>query len=115
MSYIVIFYTTLQGFAFIEFDKPEAAQKCISTFTKMGCKLPTYMPPQDLSSIKMFTAEEPSTETPEKKTEEEDEPPKKKKKKDKKTLQKSLELKLGSESESEKRLDTPTVSNLILI
>ncbi|KAF9794147.1 hypothetical protein SFRURICE_009524 [Spodoptera frugiperda] len=83
----------IKGFAFIEFDKPEAAQKCISTFTKMGCKLPTYMPPQDLSSIKMFTAEEPSTETPEKKTEEEDEPPKKKKKKDKKTLQKSLELK----------------------
>ncbi|KAH9629698.1 hypothetical protein HF086_001511 [Spodoptera exigua] len=98
----------IKGFAFIEFNRPEDAQKCISTFTKMGCKLPTCMPPEELSSIKMFTADEPSTETSEKKLEDEDEPPKKKKRKDKKSLQKSLELKLGSESDSEKRMDTPT-------
>ncbi|CAH1646803.1 unnamed protein product [Spodoptera littoralis] len=79
----------IKGFAFIEFNRPEDAQKCISTFTKMG-------------------SEEPSMDTTEKKTEEEDEPPKKKKRKDKKSLQKSLELKLGSESDSEKRVDTPT-------
>ncbi|KAJ8721665.1 hypothetical protein PYW07_002440 [Mythimna separata] len=105
----------IKGFAFIEFNRPEDAQKCINTFTKMGCKLPTCMPPEDLSSIKMFSVDEPSNE-PEKKVEEEYEPPtKRKKRKDKKTPMKSevgkLELKLGIESESEKRLDTPTEEN----
>ncbi|XP_021201282.3 la-related protein 7 [Helicoverpa armigera] len=98
----------IKGFAFIEFNRPEDAQKCINTFTKMGCKLPTCMPPEDLSSIKMFSVDEPNEDIPEKKIEEEYEPPKKKKKKDKKTPQKGLELKLGSESDSEKRVDTPT-------
>ena len=77
----------------------------------MGCKLPTYTPPEDLSSIKSYSADEPSEDLPEKKAAEEIyEPPKKKKRKDKKAPQKSLELKLGSESDTEKRVDTPSVS-----
>lgn len=99
----------IKGFAFIEFNKPEDAQKCISTFTKMGCKLPTSMPPEDLSSIKMFSVEEAVSDVINTKdNKDEYEPPKKKKKKEKKTPQKSLELKLGSESDNEKRLETPT-------
>ncbi|CAB3223894.1 unnamed protein product [Arctia plantaginis] len=99
----------IKGFAFIEFNKPEDAQKCINTFTKMGCKLPTCMPPEDLSSIKMFSVDEPPQEVIEsKQSKEEYEPPKKKKKKEKKAPQKSLELKLGSESDNEKRVETPT-------
>ncbi|XP_026733261.1 la-related protein 7-like isoform X1 [Trichoplusia ni] len=98
----------IKGFAFIEFDKPEDAQKCINTFTKMGCKLPTCMPPEELSSIKMFSVDEPSDDVLDKEVKEDYEPPKKKKKKDKKMPQKSLELKLGSESDSEKRVETPT-------
>lgn len=107
--YLVLSYVSqLQGFAFIEFNRPEDAQKCINTFTKMGCKLPTCTPPEDLSSIKMYTAEEPSDDLPEKKVETDVyEPPKKKKRKDKKA-QKNLELKLGNESDTEKRVDTPT-------
>ncbi|XP_075974720.1 la-related protein 7-like [Anticarsia gemmatalis] len=99
----------IKGFAFIEYNKPEDAQKCITTFTKMGCKLPTFMPPEDLSSIKMFSVDETVHDTHDsKENKEEYEPPKKKKKKEKKTPQKSLELKLGSESDSEKRVETPT-------
>lgn len=99
----------IKGFAFIEFNKPEDAQKCISTFTKMGCKLPTCMPPEDLSSIKMFSVDEQAHGMVDNKEDKEGyEPPKKKKKKEKKTPQKSLELKLGCDSDSEKRVETPT-------
>ncbi|KAJ2949971.1 hypothetical protein O0L34_g11297 [Tuta absoluta] len=100
----------IKGYGFIEFNKPEDAQKCISKFTKMGCKLPTCMPPEELSSIKTFTIEEPQDESAdvkqEKKQEEEYEPPKKKKKnKDKKG--KHLELKL-EESDVGKKTDVPS-------
>ncbi|XP_013187799.2 la-related protein 7 [Amyelois transitella] len=97
----------IKGYGFIEFSKPEEAQKCISTFTKMGCKLPTCMPPEDLSSIKMFSVEPPLDDTPEER--EDFEPPKKKMKKNKdKKAHKNLELKLELESDREKTLDTPT-------
>lgn len=81
----------------------------------MGCKLPTCMPPEELSSIKMFSVDEPSDEVLDKEVKEDYEPPKKKKKKDKKMPQKSLELKLGSESDSEKRVETPTPTVSFLI
>lgn len=75
----------------------------------MGCKLPTCTPPENLSSVKMFSVDEPPQEAIEsKQTKEEYEPPKKKKKKEKKAPHKSLELKLGSESDNEKRVETPT-------
>ncbi|XP_053612634.1 la-related protein 7 isoform X2 [Plodia interpunctella] len=97
----------IKGYGFIEFSKPEEAQKCISTFTKMGCKLPTCMPPEDLSSIKMFSVEAPLEDIPEER--EDFEPPKKKSKKNKdKKTHKNLELKLELESDHEKTLDTPT-------
>ncbi|XP_032515333.2 la-related protein 7 [Danaus plexippus] len=90
-----------KGFAFIEFASPQDAQNCISTFTKMGCKLPSCMPPEELSSIKMFSAE------PAELSENNYEPPKKKSKKIKEKKPKSLDLK-QDESDSEKNLDTPT-------
>ncbi|XP_059049576.1 la-related protein 7 [Achroia grisella] len=99
----------IKGYGFIEFDKPEDAQKCIHAFTKMGCKLPTYMPPEELSSIKMFSMEEPIDIGSDNKDEKGDgEPPKKKSKKNKdKKLQKSLE----QESDSEKTVVTPSDEN----
>ncbi|KAI5643386.1 la domain-containing protein [Phthorimaea operculella] len=112
----------IKGYGFIEFNKPEDAQKCISKFTKMGCKLPTCMPPEELSSIKTFTIEEPQDappETkPEKKQEDEYEPPKKKKKNKDKKL-KHLELKL-EDSDVEKKTDatsspTPTEENKSIV
>ncbi|XP_063822985.1 la-related protein 7-like [Ostrinia nubilalis] len=100
----------IKGYAFIEFDKPEDAQKCINTFTQMGCRLPTCMPPEDLSSIKMFSVESLDAEGS-KKEKEESEPPKKRKKKDKKA-QKNLELKLSTnESDTEKKVETPSEEN----
>ncbi|CAG9785441.1 unnamed protein product [Diatraea saccharalis] len=103
----------IKGYAFIEFSQPDEAQKCIATFTKMGCKLPTCMQPENLSSIKMFSAEDTVNDNAPKKEETEDlEPPKKKTKKHKeKKTSKSLELKLESESDCEKKIDTPTEEN----
>ncbi|CAH0407091.1 unnamed protein product [Chilo suppressalis] len=103
----------IKGYAFIEFSQPEEAQKCISTFTNMGCKLPTSMPPEELSSIKMFSLEDHIENSPVKKEEtEEYEPPKKKAKKHKeKKALKSLELKLDNESDCEKKIDTPVDEN----
>ncbi|XP_047984278.1 la-related protein 7 [Leguminivora glycinivorella] len=48
----------IKGYAFIEFDKAEDAHNCIVAFTQMGCRLPTSMPPEELSSVKMFSVEE---------------------------------------------------------
>lgn len=75
-------------------------------FTKLGCKLPTHMPPEDLSSIKMFSIDDPG----EIKDTEDYEPPKKKKKNRDKKPQKGLDLKVVESPDSEKKLDTPTVS-----
>lgn len=81
----------------------------MNAFTKMGCKLPSCMPPEELSSIKMFSIDEYSDNSTVK---DEYEPPKKKtkKSKDKKSL-KNLDLKTDQESDTEKTVDTPTVSN----
>ncbi|CAK1549432.1 unnamed protein product [Leptosia nina] len=95
----------VKGFGFIEFARPQDAQKCLNAFTKMGCKLPMCMPPDELSSIKMFSAEDNIVEEIDEK---EEEPPKKKARKHKDKKQKNLDLKLASESDCEKRLDTPT-------
>ncbi|XP_063375976.1 la-related protein 7 isoform X2 [Cydia fagiglandana] len=122
----------IKGYAFIEFDKTEDAHNCIMAFTKMGCRLPTSMPPEELSSVKMFSVEEPDDikvkeevdikkENPDKvkeepgimvkeqdiKTKEEDEPPRKRSRKSKDKRPKNLELRQGQDSDSEKR-DTPT-------
>ncbi|XP_063361345.1 la-related protein 7 isoform X2 [Cydia amplana] len=122
----------IKGYAFIEFDKVEDAHNCIVAFTKMGCRLPTSMPPEELSSVKMFSVEEPDDnkikegthikkENPDKvkedtgimvkeqdiKAKEEDEPPRKRSRKSKDKRPKNLELRLGQDSDSEKR-DTPT-------
>lgn len=71
----------LQGYGFVEFVNPLDAQKCVAVFTKMGCKLPTGMPPEELTSIKTFSMEDPPDEMVN--TKEECEPPKKKAKKGK--------------------------------
>lgn len=81
----------------------------------MGCKLPSCMPPEELSSIKMFNidnVEDNSDNNLDSK--DECEPPKKKIKKGKDKKPKSLDLKLDQEFESEKRNDTPNVSILII-
>lgn len=98
----------IKGYGFIEFTKSEDAQKCINKFTKMGCKLPTCMPPEELSSIKMFSIEEPCEDMLENK--EDYEPPKKKKKNKEKKPNKGLELKL-EESDNDKRVETPSEEN----
>lgn len=82
----------------------------------MGCKLPSCMPPEELSSIKMFNidnVEENSDYNQE--TKDEYEPPKKKIKKNKEKKPKSLDLKLDHESDSEKKNYTPTVSISIIL
>ncbi|KAG6445679.1 hypothetical protein O3G_MSEX004079 [Manduca sexta] len=71
----------IKGYGFVEFNKPEEAQKCIHKFTKMGCKLPTCMQPDELTSIKMFSVDEPTDGTEIKETRDDYEPPKKKRKK----------------------------------
>ncbi|KAJ0175419.1 hypothetical protein K1T71_008578 [Dendrolimus kikuchii] len=103
----------IKGYAFIEFSKPEHAQKCLNDFTKMGCKLPTCMPPEELSSIKMFSVEEPLAEGMDNKDEkeskddkEEYEPPKKKKKNKKPS--KGLDLRTDQDVDNEKNIETPT-------
>lgn len=44
----------IKGFAFVEFDKPESAQKCIKSFQKKGCVLPSHTSPNELLSITTF-------------------------------------------------------------
>ncbi|XP_049835952.1 la-related protein 7 [Schistocerca gregaria] len=50
----------IKGFAFVEFDTPEAANKTLEAFGAMGCRLPAQMPPDNLCSIATFeqTSEE---------------------------------------------------------
>ncbi|XP_047509363.1 la-related protein 7 [Pieris napi] len=106
----------IKGFGFIEFTRPQDAQKCINAFTKMGCKLPTCMPPEELSSIKMFSVDDKDKEDREEKeeNEEKEEPPKKKAKKHKDKKQKNLELKLETESNTDKGQATPMEEKTIL-
>ncbi|XP_052739347.1 la-related protein 7 [Bicyclus anynana] len=108
----------IKGFAFIEYDKPQDAQKCLNAFNKMGCKLPSSTAPEELSSIKMFSVDnieenpeihENTENNPDGK--EEYEPPKKKTKKRDKKPPKTLDLKHDQESDNEKRTDTPTEDN----
>lgn len=44
----------IKGFAFVEFDTPEAANKTLEAFGAMGCRLPAQMPPDNLCSIATF-------------------------------------------------------------
>ncbi|XP_069356402.1 la-related protein 7-like isoform X2 [Maniola hyperantus] len=110
----------IKGFAFIEFAKPQDAQNCMNAFNKMGCKLPSCMPPEELSSIKMFSVDSEDNpdnhDNPDKNhdnrpdniphVKEEYEPPKKKAKKRDKKPPKTLELKQDQESDNEKRTRT---------
>lgn len=44
----------IKGFAFVEFDTIEAAQKTLDHFASIGCKLPSQMPPDKLYSIATY-------------------------------------------------------------
>ncbi|KAK2579111.1 hypothetical protein KPH14_001282 [Odynerus spinipes] len=44
----------IKGFAFVEFDTPEEAKKCIKAFKKIGCLLPSHTSPDELLSITTF-------------------------------------------------------------
>ncbi|XP_046838555.1 la-related protein 7 [Vespa crabro] len=44
----------IKGFAFVEFDTPEEAKKCIKAFRKMDCLLPSHTNPDELLSITTF-------------------------------------------------------------
>ncbi|OAD53835.1 La-related protein 7 [Eufriesea mexicana] len=44
----------IKGFAFVEFDTPESAKKCLKAFDKKGCVLPSYTAPDELLSITTF-------------------------------------------------------------
>ncbi|XP_076278198.1 la related protein 7 [Lasioglossum baleicum] len=44
----------IKGFAFVEFDTPESAAKCLKAFQKKGCVLPSHSAPDKLLSITTF-------------------------------------------------------------
>lgn len=44
----------IKGFAFVEFDTPQEAQKCLECFQSKGCVLPLHTSPDDLFSITTF-------------------------------------------------------------
>lgn len=50
----------VKGFAFVEFETPEAAKIALDTFTKAGCKLPSTILPNQLCSIATFDRTEKS-------------------------------------------------------
>ncbi|XP_011499441.1 PREDICTED: la-related protein 7 [Ceratosolen solmsi marchali] len=47
----------IKGFAFIEFETPEAAEKCLKAFRAKGCELPSQTSPMDVLSITTYTEE----------------------------------------------------------
>ncbi|CAG9119577.1 unnamed protein product [Plutella xylostella] len=99
----------IKGYAFVEFNSPEDAQTCISAFTKMGCKLPTCMPPEELSSIKTFSVvNAEGAPVVDNLSKEDYEPPKKKSKKVKDKKPVKTEVKGGEEEPdgSEKKVET---------
>nr|XP_033338486.1 la-related protein 7 [Megalopta genalis]XP_033338487.1 la-related protein 7 [Megalopta genalis]XP_033338488.1 la-related protein 7 [Megalopta genalis] len=44
----------IKGFAFVEFDTPESATKCLKAFQEKGCVLPSHTTPDELLSITTF-------------------------------------------------------------
>ncbi|XP_043505178.1 la-related protein 7-like isoform X2 [Polistes fuscatus] len=44
----------IKGFAFVEFDTPEEAEKCLKDFKKMDCLLPSHTNPDEILSITTF-------------------------------------------------------------
>ncbi|XP_014213591.1 la-related protein 7 [Copidosoma floridanum] len=48
----------IKGFAFIEFDSPEEAEKCLKDFKDKGCTLPSETPPEKMLSIATFSEKE---------------------------------------------------------
>ncbi|XP_067008323.2 la-related protein 7 [Anabrus simplex] len=48
----------VKGFAFVEFDTPEEANRTLEAFGAMGCCLPTEIPPEQLCSISTFEQED---------------------------------------------------------
>lgn len=44
----------IKGFAFVEFDIPQSAKKCLKAFEKKGCLLPSHTAPDELLSITTF-------------------------------------------------------------
>lgn len=57
----------IKGFAFIEFDKESEAQAVLEFFERIGLKIPTQIPPEELLSIKTFEKDEESDVKVEKK------------------------------------------------
>ncbi|XP_078050374.1 la related protein 7 [Augochlora pura] len=44
----------IKGFAFVEFDTPKSATKCLKAFQEKGCVLPSHTAPDELLSITTF-------------------------------------------------------------
>ncbi|CAL7952130.1 unnamed protein product [Xylocopa violacea] len=44
----------IKGFAFVEFNTPDEAKKCLKAYRKKGCVLPSYTVPDELLSITTF-------------------------------------------------------------
>ncbi|XP_034944207.1 la-related protein 7 [Chelonus insularis] len=49
----------IKGFAFIEFESSEDADKCLEAFQDKGCVLPSYTAPESLLSITTFSEDDP--------------------------------------------------------
>ncbi|KAK7791384.1 hypothetical protein R5R35_007916 [Gryllus longicercus] len=91
---------TIKGFAFVEFDTPEAAKKALEAFGSAGCCLPPQMNPEELCSIATFEADD-SEEHNENNKGESDMPEKRLKKKNKMNSEDIREREDGFEHEKE--------------
>ncbi|KAK0163699.1 hypothetical protein PV328_002404 [Microctonus aethiopoides] len=52
----------LKGFAFIEFETIEGAEKCLKAFHEKNCTLPPHTDPNELLSITTFSEDDPPNE-----------------------------------------------------
>lgn len=48
----------IKGFAFVEFEKESEAQAALAFFEKIGMKIPSQIPPEELLSVKTFEKDE---------------------------------------------------------
>ncbi|OXU22748.1 hypothetical protein TSAR_002253 [Trichomalopsis sarcophagae] len=48
----------IKGFAFVEFETPDGAKKCLKAFRAKGCELPSQTSPTEVLSITTFAEEE---------------------------------------------------------
>ncbi|KAJ9584654.1 hypothetical protein L9F63_021003 [Diploptera punctata] len=103
----------IKGFAFVEFETPEEANKTLEAFGAMGCRLSPQMAPDVLCSIKTFESEESKSDVPQEeiKTELTDEDPENVSEKKKKTVKLQLLEKTNGEENEVGKTEDDSESN----